>query len=107
MFFAREIDDVETVAVAQRSDTEKKGVARFFHLAFVSHRARRVEHENDVLVDQLAFGDIVFRRNLEQEITVLARLAVSQQRHSEIVIREPVKKLKIVVVARSFKRNQS
>src|ERR1044072_4124697 len=92
---------------APEHHSRKQSSAPLLHLPFFGHRARRVDYEHDVLRRVFLVGPVFFRRDHQQEITLLARLAMCQQRESEIFFRNGVEELKVLrfLPASGFKRN--
>ena len=62
MFFAGEVNNVEPVAIAKRPNAKQQGLASLLHFAFLGHGTTCIQHENDVLADQLFLRDILLRR---------------------------------------------
>src|SRR4029079_11020637 len=79
MFFAGKGDDVETVARGKRLDAElERGLCFFYLLA--THGAGGVQNKDDVLGCSLLLADVRFWRDEHEEIPILARFAMRQQR---------------------------
>ena len=96
MLLAREVDDVEAVFRAKRAHAEEERRARLLHLALLGHRAGGVEHEDDVFGRVLGLGHLVFGRDGQEEVALPARLAVREERHAEVRVRERVEELEVL-----------
>ena len=96
MLLAREVDDVEAVFRTERAHTEEERRARLLHLAILGHRAGGVEHEDDVFGRILLLREFIFGRDGQEEVALPARLAVRQERHAEVGVRERVEELEVL-----------
>ncbi len=71
------------------------------------HRTGSIDHEDNIFRGVFLFGPVRLRRNHQKEIAVFARLAMSQQRETEIFFGDCVEQLEVLLffAAFTFKRN--